>query len=157
MIESFQRIVDYAKEDDKDLMLESFTLLCEATSLSSACKQWWIWVSSLSYSAIEASEKHPEWKSSIRVELLCCYLSNPLFIDQSTDLFNDCIKGISSHHSNHQNIIKEHVLLMKTHSPMYPFSSYSIVVTFQYVTALCWLLYQWKLSSLCYCHSLHLL
>ena len=40
MIESFQRIVDCAKEDDKDLMLESFTLLCEATSLSSACKQW---------------------------------------------------------------------------------------------------------------------
>ena len=67
MIESFQRIVDYAKEDDKDLMLESFTLLCEATSLSSACKQWLIWVSSLSYSAIEASEKHPEWKESLGV------------------------------------------------------------------------------------------
>ena len=42
MIESFQRIVDYAKENDKDLMLESVTLLCEATSLSSASKQWYI-------------------------------------------------------------------------------------------------------------------
>ena len=91
----------------------------------------------MSCSAIEASEKHPEWKSSIRVELLCCYLSNPLFIDQSTDLFNDCITGTRSYHSHHQNTIKEPVLLMKTHSPTYSFSLSSILVTLQYVAALC--------------------
>lgn len=95
MIESFQRIVEYAKGDDKELVLESFALLCEATSLSSSCKQWSVMVIWMNCSGVEASEKHPEWKSALRIELLCCCLSNPLFIDQSTDLFNECITGTS--------------------------------------------------------------
>lgn len=41
----------------------------------------------------QACERHPEWKSSLRVELLCGYLSNPLCIDQSADLFEECLAG----------------------------------------------------------------
>lgn len=152
MIESFQRIIDCAKEEDKDLMLESFSLLCEATSLSSTCKQWFWFISFFNSSAIEASDKHPEWKSSIRIELLCCYLSNPLFVDQSADLFDECITGTSSYHSDYQNIHKESVLLMMIHSPMYSILRSFILVTLKSVTTLCWLLYKWELSSMRNCY-----
>lgn len=48
----------------------------------------------LFHSSVEqACERHPEWKSSLRVELLCGYLSNPLCIDQGADLFEECLAG----------------------------------------------------------------
>ena len=96
VIESFYFLVEYAQPSDKSLLLESISLLCEVASMSSACQQWYFSIhlmKVLMNSIHKAMEKHEEWKAAIRVEYLCCYLSNPVFIDQATDLYDICISG----------------------------------------------------------------
>ena len=62
--------------------------------LAESCMQTKVGSRFLFHRSVEqAWERHPEWKSSLRVELLCGYLSNPLCIDQSVDLFEECLAG----------------------------------------------------------------